>query len=206
MILKKKSYLILGINTEVGKTFLMEKLCRIFPHSLAVKPVVSGIHDDDKNSDSAKILAAFGKKISKKNLDKISPWRFAKPVSPHFAGKIDFSELKNFCRKNIAAAKKQNCHIFIEAAGGVMTPLTDQKTFLDLAAELKIPVLLVSSNYLGSISQTLCAVVALKSRKIAVEKIIISEISPSKTSMKDLIKTIKNFSKIDAISMKDFLA
>lgn len=201
-MLNKKIYLVLGIGTDIGKTFLVENLCRNLPNVKAIKPIISGFGDD---SDSAKILSALGLKITKKNLDNISPWRFKKAVSPHFAGKINYAEVKKFCLEKISSAKKQKTFLFIEAAGGVMTPITNQKTFLDLAADLKIPVLLVSSNYLGAISHTLCAIEALKSKKIMVEKIIVNENLPSPTKISDLIKTLENFSRIKTLSLKSFL-
>lgn len=200
-----KSYLILGIGTGVGKTFLMESLCRILPDSIAIKPIVSGFQDDDKNSDSAKILAALGRNVSKKNLDEISPWRFEMPVSPHLAGEINFSAVKKFCQKKILQAGKENRNLFIESAGGVMTPITAKKTFLDLAKELQVPILLVSSNYLGSINHTLCAITALKAQKIAIEKVIINENFSSQIKTQKLIKTIRDFGGIATVSMKNFL-
>jgi dethiobiotin synthetase len=219
MILQNKNYLILGIGTDIGKTFLVENFCRILRQKkisvTAIKPVISGFKDGDLSSDSVRILAALGLKISKKNLDSISPWRFEAAVSPHFAAeiaeeKISFAAVKKFCLERISQAKKQNQILLIEAAGGVMTPITVQKNFLDLAVELKIPVLLVSANYLGSISHTLCAVEALKSRKIVIERIIVNEVFPesektASVQINQVIETIKNFSKIETISLKDFL-
>ncbi len=202
-----RQYLILGIGTDVGKTFLVQNLCKIFQNRIhVIKPVVSGHLDEDLNSDSAKILSSLGILISKKNLDSISPWRFKSAISPHLASKaegkkISFSEVKKFCSKKISIAEKQNKILLIEAAGGVMTPITDKKTFLDLAEELKIPVLLVSADYLGSISHTLCAVEALKSRKVLVEKIIVND---SVTTHEILIKTISKLSDIPIVSMRMF--
>ena len=202
---KTDSYLILGIGTEVGKTFLVENLCRLKPQVLAIKPIASGFSKDDKTSDTSRILAALGLENNKSNLDKICPWRFAKPVSPHLAGKIDYKKLLEFCRQNIASASKQKRLLFIESAGGVMTPITSNKTFLDLACDLKIPVLLVASNYLGAISHTLCAVEVLKRRKVRVEKIIINENFSSQTKSKDLIKVIENLAQIETLTLKQFL-
>ncbi len=205
-----KIYFITGINTDIGKTFLVENLCRILTEKKiavrAIKPIASGFNDDDLQSDSAKILSALGEKISKKNIDKITPWRFQEPISPHFAAKksgkkINFLEVVKFCKKEIAAAKKNQEFLFIETAGGVMTPINDKKTFLNLAAELKIPTLLLSGNYLGSISQTLCALEALKNKKIFVEKIIVN--ARDQNSDKN-ISTIKNFSGIKTVELKEF--
>jgi dethiobiotin synthetase len=212
--LKKNHYLVLAIGTDIGKTYLVENICQILSKKersvLAIKPIASGCKDDDKNSDPAKILTALGLKISQQNLNSISPWRFVKPVSPHLAGKINFQAVKKFCLEKIAVAKKQRQVLFIEAAGGVMTPINDTTTFLDLASELKIPVLLVSANYLGAISHTLSALEALKSKKITVEKVIINEhlhSSQSASGMKigQMLKAITAFSKIEAISLQFFL-
>lgn len=213
MSLQEKIYFIAGIGTDIGKTFLVEQLCRNLCEKeiavKAVKPVASGFEDGDKNSDSAKILAALGVEISPNNINDITPWRFLEAISPHLAAKnsgqkIDFSEVKNFCQQKILEAKKRDQFLFIEAAGGVMTPLNEEKTFLDLAAELEIPVLLVSANYLGSISHTLCAVEALKSKKVRIEKIIINEQSPlleqnSLTDISAVVGSMQNFSKVETV-------
>ena len=211
---KAQSYLILGIDTDIGKTFFTESLCKDLRKKKiaisAIKPIVSGFTMDDKNSDSVRILSALGRKISKETLDEISPWRFKEPVSPHLAGKINFSEVVKFCREKIAAAQKNNEFLFIEAAGGVMTPITDKKTFLDLAYALGIPTLLVSANYLGSISHTLCAANALQNKKVPLKKIILNENLPlvkksSRASDKLIASNIQALSKTLTISLKEFL-
>ena len=185
------NYLILGTGTDIGKSFLVENLCRIWPNTTAIKPVCTGFRDDDKNSDPARILTALNQEISKKNLDKISPWRFEEACSPHFVKeKISFLEVVKFCEQKISENKNKT--LLIEAAGGVMTPINNQKTFLDLAEKLKIPVFLVCGNYLGAISHTLSAV----------EKIIINELDKSKFS---ITKTIEAFSKSKSTTMHEFL-
>jgi len=213
-VLKEKIYFISAIGTDIGKTYLVKNICQILRQKeisvSAIKPVISGFLRHDKNSDSAKILTALGLEISQKNLDSISPWRFEKAVSPHFAGEVNFSEVRDFCLKKIAEAKSQNQFLFIEAAGGVMTPLNNEKTFLDLAAELQIPTLLLSANYLGSISHTLCALEVLKSKKVLVEKIILNENlqkqeSSSLSDISEVGKTIQNFSGIDTVLLEEFL-
>lgn len=210
------SYLVLGITTDIGKSFLVENLCWVFLKKHipvnAIKPIASGFSDDDLKSDSARILKALNKEISLKNINKITPWRFKEAISPHFAAKlnnseIDFLELVNFCKKNISESKTIGQTLFIESAGGLMTPINDHKTFLDLAFELEIPVLLLGANYLGAISQTLCALEALKNRQIFVEKIIINDdlYKPHPNSTDKLIETIENFSKIKTVTLKNFI-
>lgn len=216
MPLQQRIYLVLGIGTDVGKTFFVEKICRNLREknisAAALKPIASGFKIDDQNSDSAKILAALGQKISAENIKKITPWRFAESSSPHFAAKkigeeINFDELKNFCLSEVSSAKKNGNFLFIEAAGGVMTPISYQKTFLDLAASLQLPTLLVATNYLGSISHTLCCVEALKSRRILLEKIILNELPNQEqgalASIDDFKKTLEGFVDGEVVMLED---
>jgi len=205
---KDYAYLILGTGTDIGKTHLVELLCTNVNNSLAIKPIITGFKQDG-NSDSERILRAMKLKISKENIKKISPWCYEKPVSPHYVDNINYQALKKFCIKNINQAKKAKRYLFIESSGGVMTPINNQKTFLDLAIDLKIPILLVTFDYLGSISHTLSAFLALKNSKIKIKKIIINNFKINnkvfsfedsirkftKNSVEDLSYFVKNFSK-----------
>jgi len=182
-MLKQDSYIIAAVGTDIGKTYLVENLCKKIANSKAIKPIASGFSDDDTNSDSAKILAAQNIDLTKENLDKISPWRFEEGVSPHFAAKnlnteISFDEVLDFCQKNIALAQKNNQKLFIELAGGIMSPINYSYSFLDLIIKLELPVLLVSANYLGAISHTLSAISVLNSQNIEIESIIVNDTHP----------------------------
>jgi len=206
-----KTYLICAIGTDIGKTYLVENLLKKIPNSFAIKPIISGFKDDDLGNDSAKILQAMNLTINSQNYNLISPWRYKEPVSPHFAGeienkKIDFDELVKFCRKNIESCQSQKRHLFIETAGGIMSPINYEKTFLDLAIALNIPILLVSANYLGAISHTLTTFEVLKNNNLIVEKIIINnEVPTFKKQQFNIEKTIENFTKTTTLSLNNFL-
>lgn len=210
-MLNEKIYFIAAVGTDIGKTFLVENLCRILQGASAIKPIASGFSDDDLGSDSARILTAMGLKTSQENLNAISPWRFVEAASPHFAAQnlnceIDFVAVENFCRDKISQACATHKFFFVEAAGGVMTPINYNKTFLDLAEKLRIPVLLVTANYLGAISHTLCAVEALRSRKIVLEKIIVNDELPiNEKKSQDIVQTLENMTSIPTLSLQNFL-
>jgi dethiobiotin synthetase len=204
-VLKSKKYFITATGTSAGKTYLLTKICEILTKKSvkvsAIKPVASG-YNGDGNDDTALIIKSLGEKSSAKIINEITPWRLEKPVSPHIAGRINFDEVKDFCQKKI---KKTDCDfLFIEGAGGVMTPISNDKTFLDLISELQIPILLVSANYLGSISHTLCSIEAIKTKNLVVEKIIINN-HFSDNNIRETVETIENFSKIETILINDFL-
>jgi dethiobiotin synthetase len=63
-------------------------------------------------------------------------------------------------------------NLIVELAGGIMVPLNEHQTNLDLMQHLGLPVILVSKNYLGSINHTLMTYEILKSRNIPMAGII----------------------------------
>ncbi len=210
-MLREKIYFIAAVGTDIGKTFFVEKLCRNLQEVTAIKPIASGFVDGDQNSDTVKILSSLSLQNNSENIAKISPWRFEEAASPHFAAQncnseIDFLAVKKFCQEAILQAQQQQKYLFIEAAGGIMTPINYDKTFLDLAAELQIPLLLVTANYLGAISHTLTAIKALQISGVSVEKIIINQDAPISAMLwsQDISETIEKLSKVPTISLTKF--
>ena len=203
-MLEEKSYIVLAVGTDIGKTFLVENLCKKNSKYNAIKPIITGFINDN-NSDSAKILNALNIKINKTNLDKISHWRFKKALSPNFVSNISKNEIVDFCLKNIKNSQQNQQTLLIEGAGGVMTPINKNFTFLDLAQDLQLPILLVTSNYLGAISHTLCCLEAIKNKNLKISKIIVNEhqIMPIKTSK--FIDCLNNFCDYEIVSMKNFI-
>ncbi|MFT6105818.1 MAG: dethiobiotin synthetase [Rickettsiales bacterium] len=202
-------FFVTGTGTDIGKTFVLEKLSNKLllegKKINLIKPIISGFSGDDPNSDSAKILKILGKDLNEENLNKISPYRFDAPLSPNIAASIenkniDFEELVFFCQNRIAEARKNNYYLLIEGAGGVMTPIDNNKTFADLMFALKIPAILVTGNYLGTISHTLTAIKSLEVHGIEIAKIIFNQKDGEVDNFGNL-ETLRKFTdiKIDGI-------
>jgi dethiobiotin synthetase len=213
----KNCFLVVAVGTDIGKTYLVEKLCQKRNSIKAIKPIASGFDDQDLNSDSARILTSMSQEINIKNINQISPWRFKEAASPHFAAEnigkeIDYLEVLKFCSQSISQAISQtnsNQTLLIETAGGIMTPINYKKTFLDLAADLKIKVLLITANYLGSISHTLSVVECLKNKKIFIEKIIVNQNLPlilAEKKCQKINQTIEKMSGIPTTDLSDFIS
>ncbi len=203
-MLEDQAYIVLGVGTDIGKTFLVENLCKKNSKYHAIKPVITGFKKDG-NSDSERILKALKIKINKSSLDAISPWRFKKPISPNFLGKICENEVTKFCIKNIEKSQKNQKILLIESAGGVMTPINNNFTFLDLAKNLNLPILLVTSNYLGAISHTLCSLEAIKSKNLIISKIIVNEHQTMPIKTLKFIDCLNNFCDYKIVSVKNFI-
>lgn len=167
-------------GTELGKTFvtcaLLEELGRIPLRVRALKPVATGFDAAElEASDTGCLLAAQGFEPSTAQLDAVSPWRFAAPLSPDMAAAregrlIPFDELLRFCR-----ASDGYDLTLIEGIGGVMVPLDGRHTVVDWIAALGAPALLVTGSYLGALSHALTAAGALRARSVELLGVIVSE-------------------------------
>jgi dethiobiotin synthetase len=187
-------------GTNVGKTFIT---CSLIAHLRAqgatveaIKPVVSGFDPGAlPASDPGLLLAALGREVTLAEVERISPWRFAAPLSPDMAAAredrvIDFTAVTGFCEK--AAACRG--HLFIEGIGGIMVPLDARHTVLDLISELRLPLLLVAGSYVGTISHTLTALHVLARRNLDIASIVVSESAASAASLDDSVAAIARFS------------
>ena len=193
---------ITSVGTGIGKTLVTAILCyqmtcvgRIVR---AIKPVVSGFLHDDPASDPALILRSLGQVPTPQTIAAIAPWRLTAPISPHLAARLEgrtihIDSIAAFCREQGPA---NNGLLLIEGAGGVMAPINDAHTGLDLIARLSHPVVLVTGSYLGAISHTLTALAALRVREIVVRGIVVSE-SEQSVGLADTIESLVNFAGAD---------
>ena len=99
----KCAFFITSTGTELGKTYLSEKIIGELVRRQATidcyKPILSGF--DNKNlilNDSAKLLLASKKTVTMKNIKFITPWLFKTPVAPTIAAK---KEKKKFLTRNL---------------------------------------------------------------------------------------------------------
>lgn len=179
----RRALFLAGAHTDVGKTFCACTLIRAARGRglsvEALKPVVSGFDPDDwADSDPGRLLAALGRPLTAETLDAISPLRFRAPLSPPMAARLEgvrltLAEMEAFCRAGLAGTGADLT--LIEGVGGVMSPISEDATGLDLMAALKLPALLVGGSYLGAISHTLTAIETLKSRGLAILAVVVSQ-------------------------------
>jgi dethiobiotin synthetase len=160
----------------------------------ALKPVISGFDPlSPESSDSYALMEAMD--LPSSSLERISPWRFAAPLSPDMAAArenrtIDMADVEGFCREAVATRET----VFIEGVGGVMVPLTETDTVLDWMASLRLPLLLVTGSYLGTISHTLTALDVVVRRDLQVACIIVNESDGSAMPLQETAESIARFS------------
>jgi dethiobiotin synthetase len=195
-------------GTDVGKTFVTTGLIRHFLQDgravEAIKPVVSGFDPASlATSDPGALLNALGRPVTLDEVARMSPWRFAAPLSPDMAAAregraIDFAAVTDFCRN----AMVRRGHLFIEGIGGIMVPLDATHTVLDLMSALRLPLLLVTGTYVGTISHTLTALHVLARRNLEIAAVVVSESQGSAAGLHDTVATITRFAdSIDVVGI-----
>ncbi len=175
-----KRLFVAGTGTDLGKTHIACALLRAAQaRALSVdafKPVVSGFDPAEPEvSDPARLAAAMGRPEA---WAEVSPRRYRAPLAPNLAARLEgetlaMTDLVEDCRTWLTA-----CHAdlaLVEGAGGVMSPMTDNATNLDLMAALNLPVLLVAGSYLGTASHLLTALEVLRARGLTVAAVVVSE-------------------------------
>ena len=191
---------ITATGTDVGKTFVAASLIghlRQLGHGVeAIKPIVSGFDPSQvASSDPGILLKALGLPITAEGIARISPWRFYAPLSPDLAARnegrrIDVDKVVGFCQ---SAVDQRQEIMLIEGVGGIMVPLDDQRTILDVMMALRLPLILVAGSYLGTISHTLTALDSLFRRDMNLLAIIVSETPGSPVPLDDIVGTLSRF-------------
>ena len=178
----KLNAIILATGTEIGKTFVSCALLRrAQAHGrsvAAVKPVMSGFSADAlAESDAGQLAAACGETLRRESLARYCLFSFEEALAPNVAARragveVRFDDLVDFSRKGLDVGAD---FALVEGAGGVLSPLTDTHLNVDLAIALKLPVVMVTANYLGSVTHTLTALEACRSRGVAVASLAVSQ-------------------------------
>ncbi|HET8736403.1 MAG TPA: dethiobiotin synthase [Pricia sp.] len=138
-----KQIFVTGISTEVGKTIASAIIAEALQADYW-KPVQAG-NLDYTDTDRVKALITNEKTVFHK-----SSYALKSPMSPHAAAEIEGITIN---RLEIQEPKTDN-HLVIEGSGGLLVPLNDADTILDLIMPT-YHVVVVSRHYLGSINHTL---------------------------------------------------
>jgi len=106
------------------------------------------------------------------------PYNLSFPASPHLAAKkekinIDPEKIENSFRRLEEAFDT----VIVEGVGGAKVPLNKETLIVDMAQELRLSVLIVAENRLGTINHTLLTIEAIKNRKLPILGIVFNRAS-----------------------------
>jgi dethiobiotin synthetase len=140
-----------GTDTGVGKTHTAVLLLRAAQASglrcVGMKPICCG----DRN-DAERLLAASSEGLT---IDEINPVWLRTPAAPLSASLIEEVVIDEH-RLVDALRRLEDCFDFVlvEGVGGWLVPIRCDFFMSDLAAQLKLPVLVVAQNRLGCLNHT----------------------------------------------------
>lgn len=164
---------IVGTGTGVGKTHLSVALLHALQlqgcSAVGLKPVESGVEDDESGSDTSRLAAT-----STFHVKHPAPYRFPDPVSPHLAARrvgveIHVGPIVDWVAESAAP------WTIVETAGGLLSPLARGATNLDLIAALAPDVVvLVGVDRLGTLHDVSACLFALaKGRAAPIDPLVV---------------------------------
>ncbi len=174
-----KAYFITGTDTGVGKTFVTAAIARALrargKRVGVMKPIESGCAKESGQLVPKDAIAIREAAASTAPLDKINPYRFEEPISPHLAARISGETIELDSIKKIYEELASGVDVMlVEGAGGLLAPITDRLTMADLAKELKLPMVVVAASKLGVLNHTLLTVHYAESMDIFIKGIIVN--------------------------------
>jgi dethiobiotin synthetase len=147
--------IITATGTDIGKTVFAAALTAALD-GYYWKPVQAGTDDGTDRERVATLSGLSGNRILPE------AYSLTTPCSPHRAAEIDGVAI------DVAALTppRSDRPLVIEGAGGVLVPFTRSITFADIIARWQLPAVLVAATSLGTISHSLAAIEALRSRGV----------------------------------------
>jgi len=193
----QQSYLVIGTDTNVGKTYVACALVRHFANlgkkTVGMKPVASGCefnaHNELLNGDVVALNAASNVKAP---LDLINPYRFMPAIAPHIAAQqANVLMDLNYIESAYLQLRKLADVVVVEGVGGFFVPLNQTETLADLAERLNIPIIMVVGIRLGCINHALLTVEAIKIRRLSLAGWIANEIDPKMNMFQENFESLE---------------
>jgi dethiobiotin synthetase len=149
------SLFLTGTDTGVGKTYTAVQLLRAGRAAglrcAGMKPICCGDRDD-----ALRLLAASSESLT---IDELNPVWLKTPAAPFSASLIEQVEIdENRLLEKQRALEERFDSIVVEGVGGWLVPIRRDFFVSDLAALMKLPVLVVALNRLGCLNHTILTV------------------------------------------------
>jgi dethiobiotin synthetase len=178
-----------GTDTGVGKTVLSAALLAAIAAEggsvSAHKPAVTGLDEQPENgartpwpADHELLAAACGMAPGE-----VAPLRYGPAVSPQLAAELAGERIgrERFLAAGAAAAAAADANgngttgtLIVEGVGGLLSPLAEGFTVCDLAAALRLPLLIAARSGLGTINHTLLTRQSARAAGLTVRAVVLT--------------------------------
>jgi len=177
---------VVGTDTGVGKTVLSLALLQYLyarnHKPCYLKPAQTGCRDPyDTDSDAQFVYRYVGELMGKDCADAVI-YCFKEPKAPYFAARDEGKSIDpEFLLREITRRGEGCSPLVIEAAGGLMVPLTEQMMMIDLVAKTGAKPVIAARAGLGTINHTLLTIEVLKKRGIEPLGVVILDAEKQQT-------------------------
>ena len=169
-------FFVTGTDTGVGKTIVTAALCLACkPAGIQVspmKPVQTGA-EKTPHGLQAPDLQFVTALMELETSPDMCPYMLEDPCSPHLAAKRASIQLE---LPRILGAyetlRASYTTLMVEGAGGIMVPLNENDTMLDLMKALELPIVLTARPNLGSINHTLLSLECLRNAGLVLAGVV----------------------------------
>lgn len=162
-ILNFKKVYVLGTSTDIGKTYvgtrLLDSLLGLNKSYRPLKPVETGLEGRLVGSDTAAYLDILERHGITASAAEVNPFHLDLPCSPHLSQEL---EEKQFTADAICEKIDSVDFGLIEFAGGLLVPINERETQLDVLRKRPFPSILVADAGLGTINHSLLTIQVLK--------------------------------------------
>ncbi len=180
----KKTLFVTGTDTHVGKTVVAAALAAYLKSkgiSVGVmKPLESGCLSGARAKTkgmASKSDSLYLKEMSQSNddLDLINTYAFIAPLAPGVAAELEGVEISiDKILENYSKLALLHEVVIVEGAGGLLVPISQTESILDLIKAMRADVLLVSRAGLGCVNHTLLSLARLEQENIQAVGIVLN--------------------------------
>ncbi|CAC9593082.1 Dethiobiotin synthase BioD (EC 6.3.3.3) [uncultured Gammaproteobacteria bacterium] len=195
-----KGLFVSGSGTEVGKTFIAERLVRLLSKTRSVavrKPIESDCKTLDEQLVTKDAVALQKASNVAEDINRICCYQFTQCCSGESASSasgvtIGLTDLVKACQSDH--------YVMVEGAGGLLSPIAQDTLNIDLATALQLPLVLVVKDELGAVNQALLVIKAAEQYKLEIACVVLNQI---KGNTLDNASVIRRYSSCEVVVYND---
>jgi adenosylmethionine-8-amino-7-oxononanoate aminotransferase len=210
----KRGFFITGTDTDAGKTVAAAALLVTLRagglDAVPMKPVQTGAIEskDGFSSPDLDFCLRMAELTSHpEDLRDMVPYIYEPACSPHLAAARSGREIsiERIVQAFQNLLQKHDC-VIVEGAGGMLAPISETATMLDLMTALDLPVILVARPGLGTINHTMLSVRELERSGLTLHGVIFCETKVGWGEIeKDNVETIARLAKTTVLGRIPYL-
>ncbi|OGI42904.1 MAG: dethiobiotin synthase [Candidatus Muproteobacteria bacterium RBG_16_64_11] len=162
-----QAWFVTGTDTNVGKTLVSCALLRALRardlSAVGMKPVASGCHstvDGMRHGDAEALMAASSVVV---DYAAVNPYALRAATAPHLAAQAEGVTISiDTIAAEFARVQALADAVVVEGVGGWAVPIDATHTMADVAARLRLPVVLVVGIRLGCLNHALLTAAAIQ--------------------------------------------